>query len=200
MENIGYCAVYFRDQNKFTRWAIQESWKEVGQHTFQKITQLAADKIAEGVVKNGVSHDELITGYLQDLVVTAASEMNLRTIPCRSYALMQHLGVPYYLIDTGGLSPTILRSFEVSSWQEADQMIDDIEASDGNSFARVRNQADQISIMVPVDPAHPVIAPGTLTGLLQPYEKLLQAAIRPKPEKRLRPYYGAARPKMWNKR
>ncbi|MBM6582698.1 hypothetical protein ILT44_21060 [Microvirga sp. BT689] len=192
--------MHFRDQNKFTRWAIQDSWKGVGQQTFQKVTQLVADQIAEGVARKGISHDELITGYLQYLVVDAAAEMNLRTIPCRSYALMQHLGSPYYLIETDGLSPISVRSLEVNSWQEADQMIDDMDAEHGNSYVRVRNQADHISIILPDDPAHSAIAPGTLTGLLQPYEKLLQGGLRPKPEKGLRPYYGAARPKMWHKR
>jgi hypothetical protein len=195
MKNVGYCAVHFRDQNRFTRWAIQDCWKEVGQQTFQKVTQLVADQIADGVASTRVTQDELIRGYLQYLVVDAAAEMDVRTIPCRSYALMQHLGAPYYLIETGGLSPTSVRILDVNSWQEADQMIDSMDAADGNSFVRVRSEGDRISIVLPVDPAHPTIAPGTLMGLLQPFEKQLQAALRPMAQKRPQPYFGAAWPK-----
>jgi hypothetical protein len=200
MSKIGLCAVYFQDPGKFTRWAIQDDWKHYREYTLTRVTQKIADQIDASTVEPGATRDGLIERLLLELVVDAAAEMDLKVLPCRSSALMQHLGWPCFPIETGGPGQNSVRPMESRSWREADEMIDRFEAGWGNPNVRIRSEGDQVTVLIPGNGHTPVLPSGTLTGLLQPLEEQLQAALRPKPPKGLKPFFGRARPKMWHKR
>jgi hypothetical protein len=200
MNKVGFCAVHFQDKEKLSRWAILDSWKHLGEHTLMRVTRLIAEGLAAGTTDVGVSQDHLIENYLRDLVIDAAVQMDVKTTPCRSYALMLHLGSPCFLISTGESEPNSVRPMATESWQEADRIIDQMEADMGHFHVRIRSEGDRVSVLIPTDMPHPIVANGTLTGLLQPLEKKLQAALAPKPPEGLKPFFGRARPKMWCKR
>ncbi|MBM6583844.1 hypothetical protein ILT44_26955 [Microvirga sp. BT689] len=198
MKNIGFCAVYFEDQGKYTRWAIQDEWKHVGEFTRARVAQVVSDQIAAGIVRPGDSRDDLVREMLVDLVVEAATQMDRKLIPCRSFALMQHMGWPCFMIETGASSGSSIRPIESASWQEAGRLIDQLEGSAGDSFVRVRRKGDRV-VVLSRDGGRPAGLPtGTLTGQLAALEKHLQNSD-PRIPKGLKPFLNRSIPKIWHK-
>src|SRR5215217_8170562 len=101
MRKIGFCAVYYKDQGKYSRWAIHDEWKHVGEVTLMRVAQVVNDGMASGAAKPGASHNDLVKEMLVDLVVEATKQMDTKLVPCRSFALMRHVGWPCFMIETG---------------------------------------------------------------------------------------------------
>jgi hypothetical protein len=198
MKKIGFCAVHYTDIGKFTRWAIQDDWARVGEYTSARVAKIVSDKLASGTVRLGANQNDLVQEMLMDLVVEASSEMNTKVIPCRSFALMQHVGWPYFIIETGSTSGRSIRPIDAASWQKADRLIDQMEAKAGDSFVRIRTNGNQDMVLSRYGGRPTNIPTGTLTGRLAPLEKHLQNTD-PSIPKGLRPFLHRSIPKIWHK-
>jgi hypothetical protein len=130
-DNIGFCAVHFKDTDEFTRWPIKRQWRPVGKTTLAKVTDLAIQDLAAGQDSQANTQNDLITSYLIKHVVDAAYRKDLDVIPCRSYALMKHLNSNCFIIEAIGDRPGQLRSLGTRSWKKADRIIDEMEACMG---------------------------------------------------------------------
>jgi hypothetical protein len=196
MNKVGFCAVHFQHAEKYTRWAIQDRWKPLGEHTLMQVKCRIATAMAENTVDPSIPEDELVEIALQDLVVEAAAQMDVKAIPCRSYALMLHLGAPCFLIKVAPSEPSSIHVMPTDSWQEADRLVDRFDEARGDTYVRIRSQGDHIVILSPDGLPNPTIAPGTLTGLLQPLEEEIQAALGHTPTEGLQPVVDRARPDL----
>lgn len=198
MTKIGFCVVHDKDQGKYTRWPIQDDWNRVGEYTLTQVRQLVADQIAADTVRPAAAQDELVRQMLVDLVVDAATQMNPKVVPCRSFALMRHVGWPYYMIETGASGGSSICPIDCASWQEADQIVTQLEASSGDSFVRIRRKGDRVVVLSRDGGLPPTPPTGTLTGQLQSLEKHLQNSD-PKIPKGLKPFLNRSIPKNWHK-
>lgn len=170
-DNIGFCAVYLNFAQGYTRWPIKDCWRDVGEYSLRRVTDEVSSRMQEIGISDQALQDKFIKEWLVDLVIEAAEEMDPKTFPCRSYALMRHLGHSCFIINAETRAVQIM---ETSSWLEADQAIDAQEAKDGMSFFHVLGQGNSFRVVLPYDPASPSIAPGTFRGAFAPLQHQLE--------------------------
>jgi hypothetical protein len=172
-DNIGFCAVHFKDTDEFIRWPIKRQWRQVGETTLAKVTDWAIQDLAAGQDSQASTQSDLITSCLTEHVVDAAYRRDLDVFPCRSYALMKRLTWNCFIIEAIGNRPVQLRSLGTRSWKKADRIIDEMEARTGKATMHIRTEGQRVVVATPVDPTSPVLPTG-----MQQLEKQIQDALR----------------------
>jgi hypothetical protein len=149
--NIGLCAAYFSQENKYIRWPILSSWKEAGERVLVGLTGADASSAPMGPPRTQEAHDA-ITIQLCRTVADAANRIDTQTMTSHSYALMEHLGDTCFVIDADTLtvSPMATRP-----WIEADHEIDRRDRENTKLIARVRRRGNRMTMAWPIAPSKP---------------------------------------------
>lgn len=119
---VGFCAVNFLDMKRLIRWPIRHNWREIGLLTLAH-AKVTLERTRE---TDDEDVDETTTRIMSNIIAKSVDEHD-DDWQRFSYALMEHIKTPFFVIRVENRSWVGLDPIEADSWEDADAYINKLE-------------------------------------------------------------------------